>query len=92
MLGEWDVAAAPDMQWTEGHLWVADLAVPEDTDLEFKLVHITYGGAAWEPSQNRHVSVVMGCPLCRPCRARFHIVALLPADRDGCQGIDLHSP
>ncbi len=52
-LGEWDVAAAPDMQWTPGHRWVANVAVPAQSDFEFKIVHLTHGGVAWEPSGNR---------------------------------------
>lgn len=53
VLGEWDVAAAPDMTWTDGHMWVSDLDVPDGADFEFKIVHLTYGGASWEPSANR---------------------------------------
>ena len=52
-LGEWDVAAAPDMQWTPGHKWVANVTVPAQSEFEFKIVHLTYGGVAWEPSGNR---------------------------------------
>ncbi|KAK9916405.1 hypothetical protein WJX75_002219 [Coccomyxa subellipsoidea] len=53
VLGSWDLGEAPDMTWTDGHVWVSDLGVPEGADFEFKIVHLTYGGASWEPSSNR---------------------------------------
>ncbi len=30
-LGEWDLAAAPAMAWSEGDVWVAELRVPAHT-------------------------------------------------------------
>ncbi|BDA40415.1 probable glucoamylase at N-terminal half [Coccomyxa sp. Obi] len=53
VLGAWDLGAAPDMAWTDGHVWVSDLDVPDGADFEFKIVHLTYGGVSWEPSCNR---------------------------------------
>ena len=59
-LGAWDVAAAPAMHWTEGHVWVADLRLPAAMQAEFKLVHSHYNGTTWEPSTDRCVLT------CRP--------------------------
>ncbi len=53
ILGAWDLGTAPDMAWTDGHVWVSDLVVPDGADFEFKIVHLTYGGVSWEPSCNR---------------------------------------
>lgn len=53
VLGAWDLGAAPDMAWTDGHVWVSDVDVPDGADFEFKIVHLTYGGVSWEPSCNR---------------------------------------
>lgn len=40
-LGEWNVFEAPDMRWTDGHLWVADLQVPEvRLDLSLQRCHM----------------------------------------------------
>jgi hypothetical protein len=75
VLGAWDIAAAPDMTWTDGHVWVADLAIPEDTDLEFKLVHLTYGGASWEQSNNRYAEQPLSIPFSWASSRGHHLVA-----------------
>jgi hypothetical protein len=57
-LGSWDPAAAPIMQWTEGHVWVLDTALPAGTTVEFKLVKASGSGTTWEPVvENRAVKI-----------------------------------
>ncbi len=36
-LGDWNVEAAPEMQWTDGDVWVADVELPADQDVHFKV-------------------------------------------------------
>ena len=52
-LGAWDIAAAPNMSWTDGHVWALDLELPEGADFEYKIVHVHYNGTSWEGCQNR---------------------------------------
>ncbi len=52
-LGAWDVGSAPDMQWTDGHVWVTEMDLPKDADFEFKVVHVSGSRVLWEASDNR---------------------------------------
>lgn len=36
-LGDWNVEAAPEMQWTDGDVWVADVELPADQEVHFKV-------------------------------------------------------
>lgn len=38
-LGDWDVSAAPEMRWTDGDVWVAELELPAEEDVHFKVGH-----------------------------------------------------
>jgi len=61
-LGQWDPSGAATMQWTDGHVWVAEvelefppaaLAVP----IEYKYVVMSYGQVSrWEQGENRRLS------------------------------------
>lgn len=57
--GEWDVTAAPEMHWDEGHFWRAAIEVPRGAELEYKLVHVSPGSGAarWEEEGNHHFAV-----------------------------------
>ncbi len=35
-LGDWNVDAAPAMQWSDGDVWSLDVTVPNGSNLEFK--------------------------------------------------------
>lgn len=49
------MTAAPDMQWTDGHVWVTDLELPKNEAFEYKVVHVSASSVHWEQSQNRQV-------------------------------------
>ncbi|KAK9834218.1 hypothetical protein WJX84_008626 [Apatococcus fuscideae] len=51
--GSWDLDDAPDMQWTDGNVWKANLEVPSGTELEYKVVHVHHSGVRWESIDNR---------------------------------------
>lgn len=36
-LGNWDLGSAPQMTWSEGHVWYAELELPPATTVEFKV-------------------------------------------------------
>ena len=36
-LGGWDVAAAPDLHWTDGHVWTQAVEVPAGAKIEYKV-------------------------------------------------------
>ena len=38
-LGDWNVDAAPAMQWSDGDVWSLDVTVPNGSNLEFKARH-----------------------------------------------------
>eukprot|EP00891_Asterochloris_glomerata_P003931 jgi/Astpho2/3931/Aster-x1187 len=52
-LGGWDVAAAPDLHWTDGHVWTQAVEVPAGAKIEYKVVHLHHSGVNWEPTPNR---------------------------------------
>ena len=54
-LGQWDVAEAPGMQWTEDHNWVTDVDLPESSCFQFKIVHVSHNGINWEPGSDREI-------------------------------------
>ncbi len=60
-VGAWDITSAPDMSWTDGNVWALDLDLPEQSDFEYKIVHVHYNGTSWESCQNRQA-------LCCPAR------------------------
>ena len=40
-LGGWEVGAAPELAWSEGHRWSATLDLPVGVALDFKLVRVS---------------------------------------------------
>jgi phosphoglucan,water dikinase len=57
-LGAWDAAAALPMEWTEGDVWTAEVALPPGAELEFKcLQRGGDGGAKWESGANHRAEV-----------------------------------
>ena len=36
-LGDWDINAAPAMEWSDGDVWSLDVSVPAGSNLEFKV-------------------------------------------------------
>ena len=52
-LGSWDLDKAQPMQWTDGDYWVADLCLPAQEPINFKLVHVATNGQHWEPGNNK---------------------------------------
>ena len=37
VLGGWDVAAAPDLHWSDGHVWTQAVEVPVGAKIEYKV-------------------------------------------------------
>jgi Starch binding domain len=58
-LGSWDVLAAPDLSWEEGHNWRVTLELPHGADLQFKLVRVTPTAWAWEEGEDRRFRVAL---------------------------------
>ncbi|CAL8462111.1 g1642 [Coccomyxa elongata] len=56
-LGDWNVDAAPTMQWSDGDVWSLDVTVPSGSNLEFKCVKVSGGGVEWEGGNNRNFQV-----------------------------------
>ncbi len=55
-LGAWDIGAAPDMSWTDGHIWALDLELTDGAEFEYKMVHVHKNGASWEGCRNRQAA------------------------------------
>ncbi|KAK9830196.1 hypothetical protein WJX72_010237 [[Myrmecia] bisecta] len=56
-LGNWDLAAAPALEWSAGHNWSVDMQLPEGP-LSFKLVITDTGTYTnWEADPNRSVEI-----------------------------------
>jgi len=56
-LGDWDVSAAPEMRWTDGDVWVAELELPAEEDVHFKYVCVHEGGEYWENCADHNLKV-----------------------------------
>ncbi len=62
-LGAWDVAGAATLSWTEGDVWQAQVALPQEGRLEMKfLVRTADGGLVWQAGSNLAVEVPKGAP------------------------------
>ncbi|WOL02013.1 hypothetical protein Cni_G10732 [Canna indica] len=56
MFGAWDPSMAIPMEWTPGHLWTAELAVPVGRKMEFKfIVRGLSGEIKWQPGPDRSI-------------------------------------
>jgi hypothetical protein len=52
--GEWDLAAALKLKWTEGNIWRATVEVKGDLQpFEYKYVCVSSDSNRWEPGANR---------------------------------------
>ncbi|CAG9466241.1 unnamed protein product [Pedinophyceae sp. YPF-701] len=57
-LGSWDVSKGPKMQWSDGHVWWAEVELPRGSETDFKLVLLMGDGSAvWESGGNRTASL-----------------------------------
>jgi len=58
-LGEWDIGRSPEMHWSDGDVWAADIYVDGTDPFDFKAVHVTQdGNGHWEPGFNQSFSPV----------------------------------
>lgn len=70
-IGDWNVDAAPAMNWSDGDVWSLDVSVPSGTGLEFK---------AWHSSKRTHThnaylaKTMLHCTRCAPRGASFVLV------------------
>lgn len=66
-VGEWQVEAAPTLEWSEGDVWTVDLKIPAESELTFKfVVDKGNGNVVWEAGGDRvcaklEQSVVLDC-------------------------------
>ena len=62
-LGAWDAAGAATLSWTEGDVWQAQVALPQEGRLELKfLVRTADGGLVWQAGNNMAIEVQKGAP------------------------------
>uniref|UniRef100_A0A061RNS8 Phosphoglucan, water dikinase n=2 Tax=Tetraselmis sp. GSL018 TaxID=582737 RepID=A0A061RNS8_9CHLO len=59
-LGDWSPDNAAEMQWSEGHVWTAEVALEPGQEVEFKCVKAGGGGVSWEEGNNRRLRVPEG--------------------------------
>ena len=60
-LGNWDVARAPALRWSDGNVWSAEVVLPAGCDATFKFVVCADGHAAeWEQGDNRQLGGASG--------------------------------
>ncbi len=60
-LVDWDVSRGIRGTWTEGNVWVFEIEIPANTDVEYKFVVSNYDeptsdGAGWEAGSNRLIN------------------------------------
>ncbi|KAG0617394.1 hypothetical protein M758_5G187000 [Ceratodon purpureus] len=59
--GDWDPSAAVLLNWTEGHLWTAEVDVPEGKRFEYKYVLSGQEGEVeWQPGSNLVLEATAG--------------------------------
>ncbi|XP_073390959.1 uncharacterized protein [Physcomitrium patens] len=60
--GNWDPSAAVPLNWSEGHLWTADLDVPEGKKIEYKYILVSdqEETVEWQPGSNGVLETVAG--------------------------------
>lgn len=57
-LGKWSTDNAQQLKWSEGHVWSADMDIPEDSTLEYKVVNVKgEGDPRWEKGGNRKMKI-----------------------------------
>ena len=62
-LGAWDVAGAAGLAWSEGDVWQAQVALPQEGRLEMKfVVRTAEGGLVWQAGNNLALEVQKGTP------------------------------
>jgi hypothetical protein len=59
-LGDWDPLKGIELEWTEGHMWRASVALPADTKTSFKFIKVDESGTVleWEDGEDRSVSLM----------------------------------
>lgn len=57
-LGKWRTDEAAQLKWSDGHVWTADMEMPENSKLEYKVVNVKgQGDPRWEKGDNRKLKV-----------------------------------
>ena len=57
-LGNWSTDDAAELKWSDGHVWTADMDIPEDSNVEYKVVNVKgQGDPRWEKGGNRTLTV-----------------------------------
>lgn len=55
-LGEWNVDAGRELSWNDGDIWTCEVELPEEEQVEFKIVTVRGGGhQEWEDGENRTI-------------------------------------
>jgi Starch binding domain len=53
-LGQWNVDNAQELCWGDGDVWTGEVSLPDNEEIEFKLVTVRGGGhLEWEEGENR---------------------------------------
>jgi hypothetical protein len=53
-LGSWKLDKARELSWNEGDVWTGEIELPDNTDIEFKVVTVKgIGSPEWENGNNR---------------------------------------
>ncbi|CAA6656744.1 unnamed protein product [Spirodela intermedia] len=53
-LGQWDVANAIPLEWSDGHVWITEMGLPVEEEIKFKFVRRELSGKlAWQPGPDR---------------------------------------
>lgn len=57
-LGKWRTDDAANLKWSEGHVWSAEMDLPEESTLEYKVVNVKgEGDPRWEKGNNRTLEI-----------------------------------
>ena len=55
-LGEWNVDSGRELSWNDGDVWTGEVELPEDEQIEFKLVTVRGSGhQEWDDGDNRTI-------------------------------------
>ena len=56
-LGSWNVDQGPELVWSDGDVWNGEVSLPDNEEIEFKLVTVRGGGhLEWEQGENHKLS------------------------------------
>lgn len=58
VFGRWEADNGVELRWGDGDVWTADIKLPDDASVEYKVVNVKgMGDPEWEKGDNRSLSV-----------------------------------